>query len=163
MNNKCKYLKVGINKFKCKKQNDKEIILNDCKNCKFKDYKKVDYKPIKINKPIKQRTSKQAKLERDRFSILTNNLNKCIECGRENCNINLHEVFYGTGKRKLSIKYGLIAPLCTISCHNQRELRGIHFDEQMCVKWHKKAQKQCIKYYGMSKDEFREIFGKNYL
>lgn len=146
----------------------KEIELNDCKNCIKKEYKEIkpikSYKPIKrVKATIKQRTAKQAKLERDRFSILTNNLNKCIECGREHCEINLHEIFYGTGKRKLSMKYGLVIPLCTVSCHNQVNSIGIHFDKQMCDKWVIKGQKKYMKHYNKTKDEFRKVFGKNYL
>lgn len=154
----CKHFKRRSKNYKyylyCTKLK-KEITFENCKCCDLKEYKE--------RKPIKKRTAKQAKLERDRFSILTNNLNKCIECGREHCEINLHEIFYGTGKRKLSMKYGLVIPLCTVSCHNQVNSIGIHFDKQMCDKWVIKGQKKYMKHYNKTKDEFRKVFGKNYL
>ena len=45
-----------------------------------------------------------------RYSIITKDLEHCIECGRTG--INKHEVFYGTANRKLSIEDGLVIPLC---------------------------------------------------
>jgi hypothetical protein len=166
MNNKCKYLKQGFGKLKCNKLK-KEITWSDCKNCEFKEYKKSEYKPMKkVSKtPIKQRTSKQAKLEKDRFSIIVTDMNRCAECQtpHKRSELNYHEVFYGTGKRQLSIKYGLVIPLCTCCCHNQVECTGIHFDKELCSKWHKIGQKAFMEYYNKSADEFRKIFGRNYL
>lgn len=152
--NQCKYLKQGFNKLKCNKLK-KEITFDDCKNCKYKEYKE--------RKPIKQRTAKQAKIERDRYSILTDDLTTCIECGKRNCNINLHEIFYGTGKRKLSIKYGLVIPLCDDKCHDQVNSRGIHFDVVMRDKWHKIGQQKAMEHYDWSIEDFRDVFGKSYL
>ncbi len=129
---KCIKLKQGFNKLKCKRTN-KEITFADCKNCEFKEYKNKGSKLTPSRTPIKQRTAKQAKLERDRYSIITDDLKICAECGNENCDINLHEIFYGTGKRKLSIKYGLVIPLCSDKCHDQVNSTGIHFDTVMRV------------------------------
>lgn len=97
-----------------------------------------------------------------RFSIITEDLTKCIECGC-NVNINKHEIFGGTAKRQLSIKYGLVIPLCGLFCHNQYDSIGIHFDSSLCEKWHKKGQIKAMQHYGWSKEDFIKIFGRSYL
>lgn len=130
----------------------KEIELNDCKNCESKTYK--ERKLIKVNKPIKQRTSKQAKIEKDRFSILTNDLNHCYICRKPK--EDLHEIFIGS-KRLISIKYGLVLPLCRLH-HSE-----MHNNSEMHLKWLKKGQLVFMKHYNKTADEFRAIFGKNYL
>lgn len=96
-----------------------------------------------------------------RFSILTDNLEQCIECGRYG--INKHEIFYGTGKRKISIKYGLVIPLCQAEHHNQYDCKGIHFDTVLCEKWHKIGQQKAMEHYDWTVEDFIKIFGRNYL
>ena len=96
-----------------------------------------------------------------RFSIITDNLEQCIECGRYG--VNKHEVFYGNGKRALSIKYGLVIPLCQCEHHNQFNSTGIHFDKELNDKWHRTAQVMAMKYYGWTEAEFIKIFGRSYL
>ncbi|MBP3920799.1 MAG: hypothetical protein J6D28_04465 [Bacilli bacterium] len=96
-----------------------------------------------------------------RYSIITDNLEQCIECGRYG--INKHEIFYGTGNRQLSIKYGLVIPLCQAEHHNQYQSKGIHFDTELCDKWHKIGQEAAMKHYNWTKDDFIKIFGRNYL
>ena len=96
-----------------------------------------------------------------RFSIITKDLEHCIECGRYG--INKHEIFYGTGKRQLSIKYGLVIPLCQAEHHNQFQGKGIHFDKELCDKWHRIGQKKAMEHYGWDENDFRRVFGKNYL
>lgn len=155
MNNNCINLKQGFNKLKCTKLK-KEITWNDCRNCEFKEYKEIECKPIKkVSKtPIKQRTTKQAKLERDRFSILTDNLDVCYIC--KNKRDDLHEIFMGA-KRLVSIRYGLVLPLCRLH-HSE-----MHNNSEMYLKWLKKGQLVFMKHYNKTADEFRAIFGKNYL
>ena len=65
-------------------------------------------------KKIKQRSNKLANLERKRFSMLTNIDDYCFLCGRHlnKYEDNKHEVFFGNGRRKQSMKYGLVVPLC---------------------------------------------------
>lgn len=70
-------------------------------------------KPTKIIKnksyKIKNKSTKLAKAERNRFSILTDNLTKCYFC--ELPKDDLHEVFRGRNRLK-SIKWGLVIPAC---------------------------------------------------
>lgn len=98
-----------------------------------------------------------------RFSILTDDLTTCIECREKGIirkNINKHEIFYGRNRQN-SIKYGLVIPLCQKEHHNQFQSKGIHFDVELCDKWHKRGQKAFEEKY---KDlDFVSIFRKNYL
>ena len=55
----------------------------DCQNCS----KRI----LKANTPIKKRTAKQNKLEKERFSILTTDFTKCYICGKPKNEI--HELF----------------------------------------------------------------------
>jgi hypothetical protein len=149
----------------CKKQKCL-IEFKECANCKDKEYKPVKvYKMKQSTKPMKKRTYKQTKAEKNRFSILTDDMNKCVECGNKykRSELNYHEIFYGSGKRQLSIKYGLVIPLYWPLYHNQYENKGIHFDKQLCLKWQIKGQLEAMKYYGWSEQDFIDIFGKSYL
>jgi hypothetical protein len=120
----------------------KEITFEDCPNCKYKEYKKV--------KPLKQRTYKQAKAEKNRYSILTDDLTVCIECGKRK--ESLHEIFRGRNRQN-SIKWGLVIPLC-LKCHASLEIEE---------KWKTKGQKAFMEYYNKSTDDFIKIFFRNYL
>ena len=62
---------------------------------------------------MKQKTSKLAKLERNRKSILTDNLEKCFICGRTATD--MHEIFSGAN-RKASMIHDFCCPLCR-TCH----------------------------------------------
>ena len=127
----CKHKKIRTKKYKkymyCSilKQ---EITYNDCLNCGYKEYKE--------RKPIKKRSYY---------------LSKAV-CGKKKDN--LHEVFYGTGKRQLSIKYGCVIPLC-YSCHVR-----IHKDSVLSILWKVKCQEMFEKVYPNL--DFIDIFGKSY-
>lgn len=125
----------------------KEISYNDCSNCEYKEYKE--------HKPIKKRSYSLSKAEKERFSILTTNLDKCIICGKKRDN--LHEIFYGTGKRQLSIKYGCVIPLCY---QHHLEIHNIRNNGVLSIIWKVKCQEMFDKVYPNL--DFLEIFGKNY-
>lgn len=141
--NNCIYIKKRKNKPYCKLLN-KEIEFSQCRRCEEKEYK-----PKKIYK-IKQRTYKQAKAEKNRYSILTDNLTVCIECGKRK--ESLHEIFRGRNRQN-SIKWGLVIPLC-LKCHASLEIEE---------KWKTKGQKAFMEYYNKSTDDFIKIFFRNYL
>lgn len=94
-----------------------------------------------------------------RYSIITNNLNNCIVCGRPK--EALHEVFFGTANRKKSIEYGLVIPLCNY--HHNMSNEGIHFNRELDLNYKKIAEQRWITYYGETKERFIKEFGKNYL
>lgn len=169
--NNCIYLKQKFNhKFECK-INKEEICLRDCSNCPYKEYKKctitvkkstfkwtnAQKSPVYCAK-MKQKNSKLAKLERNRFSLFTDDLDHCIICGKSP--VNKHEIFGGRNRLN-SIKYGLVIPLCTCEHHDQVNCRGIHFDKKLRDEWHKKGQVVFEQTYPDLK--FEDIFKKNYL
>ena len=178
--------KQGFNKIICKRTG-KEIKLSECINCPYKEYKKQQcslnnnklQNKIKMHNKsennvyfsnkmhnksqktvqIKKKTYKLAKMERERFSLFTNDLDHCIICGKTP--INKHEIFFGNKNRHNSIKYGLVIPLCTAEHHNQVGCTGIHFDKSLREEWQIKGQKKFQEVYPDL--DFLEIFGKNYI
>lgn len=146
--NYCIYIKKRKNKPFCKLINE-EISFSRCQECGNKEYKTKNQKnssyksnnhqiikksTLKKKSPLKSgnmknKSNKLAKLERDRFSIIVNDLTKCCipNCGCTE-GINKHEIFYGA-YRLTSIKWGLVIPLCSfhhtigkLAIHNNREL-----------------------------------------
>lgn len=184
--NNLKCLKQGFNKYVCKHTNQ-VIELSKCKNCPYKEYKeqkctkslknsaKQEKKTLKIAKTVqktsknsrklqssakmKQKSSKLAKLERERFSLFTDDLEHCIICGKSP--VNKHEIFGGSANRKKSMEYGLVIPLCTCEHHDQVNCRGIHFDKKLRDEWHIKGQAMFTKTYPNL--NFKDIFGRNYI
>ena len=105
-------------------------------------------------KGIKRVSNKQRKLEQKRFSILTDNLNQCYECGktRDQTRIDIHEIYKGSN-RQASMKNGFCIPLCR-ECHQKTEND---------IKFYRKFQKICKSKYLEAHDvaEFISILGKN--
>lgn len=156
---RCIYIKQKLDRtLFCKKKN-KIIKFSDCANCKFKEYNEKCTKNQKncalhSNKPYKMRnkSAKSSKLERNRKSILTNDLNHCIICGAKKDH--LHEIFFGKN-RLASMKYDLVIPLC-FRCHTE-----MHNNIEWQNYWHKKGQLAFMKSYpGL---DFIDIFKINYL
>jgi hypothetical protein len=142
----CKHKKIRTKKYKkymyCSilKQ---EITYNDCLNCGYKEYKE--------RKPIKKRSYSLSKAEKERFSILTTNLNKCSICGKKRDN--LHEIYEGKN-RQVSMKYGCVIPLC-YKCHIK-----IQDDRVLSLLWKVKCQEMFEKVYPNL--DFISIFGRSY-
>lgn len=127
------------------------ITYNNCKNCIFKEYK--EYKKLQSNKAMKSRSTKLAKLEKNRFSVFTDNLDKCFLC--PNKKDHLHEIFAGRNRRN-SMKCGFVLPLC-FSCHEKYQ-NDVIFNRR----WYRKCQRYFEKNVG-TRDEFIKIFGKSWL
>lgn len=110
-------------------------------------------KPEKRQKTgqIRQKSSKLAKKERKRFSILQNE-KKCFIC---NCKENLtkHEAFGGCNRQK-SMEWGLVYYLCVI-CH-----RNVTDNETMKKKLEGFARSKFIMKYDA--DLFLKEFGRNF-
>jgi hypothetical protein len=100
---------------------------------------------------MKYKTNKLAKLERKRFSIITNNLSYCIICGKPKQDLN--EIFGGRNRQN-SMKYGLVIPMCR-RCHTEYTNNN-----DMQLKWKKLGQKKFEETY---KEDFLDIFKRNYL
>ena len=72
-----------------------------------------------------------------RYSIITDDLEHCIECGRTN--INKHEVFFGTANRQKSIEDGCVVPLCGL--HHNLSNAGVHFNKALDNRIKQQAEK----------------------
>ena len=101
---------------------------------------------------MKNKSYSLYKKEKERFSIITHNLDNCFICDKKRDH--LHEIFFGAKHRQLSIKYGLVLPLC-YKCHETMQKESI-----LQELWHTKGQETFEKEYPNL--NFMEIFGKNY-
>ncbi len=95
-------------------------------------------------------------------SIIQADREHCFICGRnahsDYWGLDEHHVFFGAN-RKLSERYGLKIYIC----HNRCHLNGVHKNSVLNGKVQAVVQKRAMQYYGWSIDDFRGIFGKNYI
>ena len=90
-------------------------------------------------------------------SLISNN-RECLICGTT-FNLHKHHIFYGTGKRGLSEKYGCWCYLCAI--HHNLSNAGVHFNKEFDNELKQMTQKKFQEHF---KDlDFLKIFGRNYL
>lgn len=101
---------------------------------------------------MRNKSKKLSKLERERFSILTERMDQCYMCGRKK--EHLHEIYFGNKHRLLSMKYGCVVPLCS-TCHNLVH-NNIDFDRNLKIQCQKKFQE-------IYDEKFIDIFKRNYL
>lgn len=169
--NYCINIKKRKNKPYCKLLN-KEITFSLCRECDDKEYKKStsdkkspttsgqmrknaqsltkeQQKKIKMHNKSKKLT----KLERNRKSVFTDNLDICYLCGRKKND--LHEVYAGRNRIN-SIKYGFVLPICR-KCHSLNQNNPFFND---C--WHKQGQLYWEEFIS-SREEFIKVFRRNYL
>ena len=171
MNNYCIHLKKRKNKPYCKLL-DREITFSLCRECDNKEYKKstsgkkspatsgqmrknaqsLTKKPVK-NTKMHNKSKKLTKLERNRTSVFTNDLEHCYLCGKKKND--LHEIFGGRNRLN-SIKYNLVLPLCR-ECHSLNQNNPFFNDY-----WHKRGQ-EYFECNISSRDEFIKVFRRNYL
>lgn len=147
--NKCKYITIRTKNYEkyfyCRL--NKKIInyTAECIKC-------VKNEPRK-NKGINKKTSKQIKLEKSRYSILTDDLEHCYICrfqGKKVLRDDLHEVYEGAN-RKRSILNGLVVPLC----------RKHHQNEEILSELKVATQKKYE--VNHTRDEFIKLIGKSYI
>lgn len=92
------------------------------------------------------------KLERQRFSILTDDLTMCYICHQPKQD--LHEVYEGSSRLN-SMKYGMVLPLCRY--HHQM----IHSNRQLALQYKILFQKEYEKTH--TREEFINTFKRNYI
>lgn len=92
-------------------------------------------------------------------SILQEDDEICFLCGGWGA-CEWHHIFGGTNRR-LSEKYGLKVRLHH-NCHNEPP-EGAHFNKEVMDYLHQIGQTKAMEYYRWSIDDFRGIFGKNYI
>ncbi len=133
----------------------KEVPIFSC-NCNNKEYKRY--------KPLKSRSNKLDKKEKERFSIIYPNLTKCCECGLKTGDFDIrlniytrvekNEIFSGA-YRGLSIEDGMVAPMC-IFCH-----KLFHKDTLMNLTYKVKFQKEYLETHTL--EEFIKRYGQDYI
>lgn len=102
---------------------------------------------------MKRKTNKLQKLEKNRKSILTNDLEICYICKKPATD--LHEIYSGRN-RKTSMQHDFVVPLCN-KCHQIITLNyGLNLRLKMI------CQEKFEKEIG-SRNEFLSLIGKNYL
>lgn len=170
----CIYLKQKLNRnLECKKQK-KIINIRECNNCNLKEYKCTEFSKNSANvykkkttlhknsakqtncypsKKIRQKSTKLARLEKNRFSVFTDDLEHCIICGVTKNH--LHEIFFGSNRQK-SMQYNFVIPLCH-ECHAE-----MHKNKEWQEYWHVKGQEYWEKNIG-TREEFIRVFGRSYL
>jgi len=85
---------------------------------------------------------------------------KCFLCGEWGL-LETHHIF-GAANRKKSEKYGLKVGLCGDRCHRNGP-KAAHRCAETAQRLHEYGQKKFMKEHGASIEDFRAIFGKNYL
>lgn len=144
----CKNLKQKLNRTLYCKHKKSDIKISECSNCK---YKFIERKNVN-SRSMKNRSSKLAKLERNRKSILTDDLEHCFICGSKKEHI--HEIFFGKNRLN-SIKYDCVIPLCS-ACHSR-----IHNDIELDLFCKKKGQLAFEVSY--PELDFASVFKRSYL
>lgn len=129
------------------------MIVTDLSNSFHPVPKEASQKSSQKGSQIRKKSNKLAKLENNRFSIITNNLDKCYICKKAKKE-DLHEIFRGRN-RQISMKYGLVIPVCR-KCHDT-----IPKSKTLTKKLHEVGQKAFEKEY--KSENFIQIFGKSYL
>lgn len=152
--NECKECKEKVYKTK---NNKKSFYTNSKSNSKnaqyFKNTVKKDNKKYNKMSMTVQKSKKIAKLERNRYSVFTDDLKHCFLCGKKK--EELHEIYAGRNRLN-SMKYGFVLPLCH-ECHSLNQ-NNPFFNEF----WHKNGQEYWERNIG-SRNEFIAIFRRNYL
>ncbi len=87
----------------------------------------------------------------------------CFLCGRNGSQDRLerHHIF-GAANRNLSEKYGLVVYLCGNRCHRNGP-KAAHRNKETMAYLHTYGQKKAMKEQSWTAEQFRQVFGKNYL
>lgn len=87
----------------------------------------------------------------------------CWLCGRNGASdpLDAHHIF-GGANRTLSEKYGLVVPLCHARCHELGK-QAVHRNKETMNRLRRWGQEKAMQEQGWSIDDFRRVFGRNYL
>ena len=88
----------------------------------------------------------------------------CALCGKPGTYmdpLDKHHIFGGSNRRN-SEKYGLVVPLHHYECHIFGE-KAAHNCRESMDELHRMGQKMAMEAQGWTEDEFRAVFGRNYL
>ena len=93
----------------------------------------------------------------NRYSILQDK-KRCYVCG--NTNIHIHEVYFGKNRQK-SIEDGCCVYLCPR--HHNASNDGVHFNKDLDLRLKREMEKQWLKTYNKTIEQFIMRYGRNYL
>ena len=103
----------------------------------------------------------------ERYSIITDNFDRCYICGTSG-KMHIHEIFFGTSARKKSIEDGMCVPLCP--AHHNMSGSGVHFNHKLDLYLKQIGQKVWMMHYTNESDtkeekinKFIRRYGKNYI
>lgn len=87
----------------------------------------------------------------------------CFLCGKNGSadRLERHHIFGGPN-RKLSERYGLVVYLCGESCH-RNGIKSAHRNKDTMRMLHKYGQLKAMRENNMTVEQFKDIFGKNFL
>lgn len=119
----------------------KIITFDSCKKC-------LKFEP-RNNKPIKKKSNKLAKIEKDRDKGISKT-GYCEYCGKWSAYLDSHEV-YGGSNRLRSIKYSFVKRIC----------RQCHQDENKILEMRKEVQREFEETH--TRQDFIDIIGQSYL
>lgn len=159
---KCQYLRIRTKnylKYTYCTQLKAPTSTKECSVCELYSHKQTFVKSPKKVLKTSIRKNKQKLNDSKRYSILTDDLTKCIECGMPRTD--LHEIFFGNNREK-SKQLGLVIPLC-ITHHNTNLITSIHRDIELDIKYKIIGQKACMEHYNITVEEFIKVFGRNYI
>lgn len=90
-------------------------------------------------------------------------MDKCFLCGRNGNGDRLerHHIFQNAYRNK-SEQYGLVVLLCGERCHRNGEYSA-HKNGDIMQYLHEYGQRKAMKEQGWTVEQFREVFGANYL
>ena len=90
-----------------------------------------------------------------------NENSRCFMCGRNrNAGLEVHHIFQNAYRKK-SEKYGATVILCA-DCH-RLSFFAAHKNKRTMDFLHKYGQRKVMKNYGLTVEEFIDLFGQNYL
>lgn len=95
-----------------------------------------------------------------RYSILQNSMTNCFVCGTTK-NIHIHEVFYGTAHRQISIKEGLCVALC--GKHHNLSKNGVHQDHELDLRLKQLFQTEWLSQHNNDLDLWFKIFRRSWI
>jgi len=91
-------------------------------------------------------------------SIISNNP-ECLIC-KTTLDLHRHHVFYGTGKRQISEKYGCWVYLC--ARHHNMSSDGVHYNKALDKELKQRTQLKWEELNG-TREDFIKTFGRSYL
>ena len=96
----------------------------------------------------------------NRYSIIQTHMDHCFVCGTKD-NIHIHEVFFGTAHRQISIKEGLCVALC--GKHHNLSKNGVHQDHELDLRLKQLFQAEWLSQHNNNLDAWFKLFRRSWI